>query len=870
MLVYSQTTLTGTVKNKQGESLIVNVTVQAKGSNTIAGFTMSDSEGKYSLTYKGTADSLVLTASGVSAGKHSRIVPNRPGQVDFSIEEKVMELKEVTVTAAPIRRTGDTLNYSVGAYTGKNDRTIEDVLKKLPGITVNESGAISYNKIPINKFYIEDIDLLQGRYGIATKNVEAKDVATVQVLENHQPIKALAGKAFSESAAINLKLKNSAKGKLILTALAGAGYEPVIWNAELVSMYFTAGKQNMGTYKGNNAGRDINTEIQAHYDYDYVSPIDISLLSIAMPSTPPVNKKRYLDNITHSVTENHLLKIGKDKDKELTVNAVYYNEQQEKEGYSLSEQFLPGNTSVRIEEDVESRTKTNSLELALKLNSNVKDKYFNNLLNIKQGWNSDRGTGITRSNVGDMDETMSQYLYRPSLSVGNNLEMIKNIGNKSYRIFFSTTYSHRPHHLTVTPAGFFGNSHIASLEQTVISDDFSAQIKTSYGLKIKNINMDYGFWGSVDVRGMDTRLTGTDTLGRYVPAADSLKNDLWYNTYQIGVNQNYTFTNNGKFKASLAIPVINYTLTQNDRIPDKFTAYNRWIINPSLTTSYDLTHDLTVSTGGSFRKNYGNMDDAYTGYIMHSYLSLLRNTVDRLFEPRSGGASASLQYRDAFRAVFFNIGVNYGKSWKNLLYGFDYKGIMQVKTTIDQPTESENYGIGFDGSKGFSFWRTTLRVSGGYNESAGEHLIQDNILKYGSESYRAGASIDMTPSSFLNLNYNMGWSQSRSFSKDLPERFPSIRSQNHTASVWLNPARRISINVSGDYRYNSAVDNRNITFFDTRMRYKNGPAEWELECNNLFNVREYVSASYTDLSTYFYRYNLRPRSFLLSVRFKLK
>jgi len=185
--------------------------VQAKGSATIAGFTTSDKDGKYSLTYTGTADSLVVIASGISVGKHSRIVPNRTGQVNFSIEEKVMELKEVAVIAAPIRRAGDTLNYLVGAYTGQNDRTIEDVIKKMPGMNVDESRTISYNKIPINKFYIENFDLLQGRYGIATKNIEAKDVATVQVLENHQPIKALKDRVFSESAAVNLKLKNSPK-----------------------------------------------------------------------------------------------------------------------------------------------------------------------------------------------------------------------------------------------------------------------------------------------------------------------------------------------------------------------------------------------------------------------------------------------------------------------------------------------------------------------------------------------------------------------------------------------------------------------------------------------------------------------------------
>jgi len=869
LFAYSQTTLTGTVKNKQGEPLIVSVTVQAKGIATIAGFTTSDKDGRYSLTYTGTADSLVVTASGISVGKHSRIVPNRTGQVNFSIEEKVMELKEVAVIASPIRRAGDTLNYSVGAYTGQNDRTIEDVIKKMPGMNVDESGTISYNKIPVNKFYIENLDLLQGRYSIATKNIEAKDVATVQVLENHQPIKALKDKVFSEAAAVNLKLKNSAKGKLILTALAGAGYEPAMWDAELTAMYFASGKQNMTTYKGNNAGGDLSSEISLHYgyDYDYVSPSSFSMLSVTAPSTPPVDRKRYLNNISNSITENQLFKLSKDM--ELTLNAVYFNDRVEKEGNSISEQFLPGDSSVRIEEDVKSLTKTNNLEVALKLNSNKKEKYFNNALNIKGNWNNDRGTGITRSNVGDMNETLSQYLYKPAFSVDNSMDFIKNIGKKSYRIKFSMAYIHSPHSLTVAPANYFGNNNMASLEQSVVSNNFTSSVSTSYGLKIKNVNMDYGLWANVNVKGLDTQLTGMDTLDVFVPAADSLKNNLWYNTYQVGLNQNYTYNKEGKFKVSLAIPVVNYTLTENDRIPDRFTKYNRWLINPSLKVSYDLTRELTFSTGGNFGKNYGNMNDAYTGYIMQSYRNMLRNTIDRLFESRSGGANASLQYRDAMRALFLNIGVNYGKSWRNLLYGFDYNSIMQVKTTIDQPTQSENYGIGFSGSKGYGFWQTKFDVSCGYNEGKGEQLLQNKILTYRSEGYNAGASVNTSPSSFINLTYSFGWSQSRSVSEELSTRFPAIRSQNHKASIWLNPTKSLGINLSGDYRYNSAVNNHYPTFFDAKMRYKNKQTEWELACNNLLNVRQYVSASYTDLSTYYYRYNLRPRSFLLSVRFKL-
>ncbi|MDR1370287.1 MAG: TonB-dependent receptor [Dysgonamonadaceae bacterium] len=869
LLVSSQTTtLTGVVKNKQGEPLAVNVTVQAKGSNTISGFTTSNAEGKYSLTYNGTADTLVVSISGIMAGKHYRTVPNHSGQVDFNIEEKTLELKEVTVTATPIRRTGDTLNYLVGAYAGQNDRTIEDVLKKMPGIDVNESGTISYNGKNINKFYVENLDLLQGRYGIATKNIVAKDVASVQVMENHQPIKALKDKILSDQAAINLKLKDSAKGTLALTALAGAGYEPAMWNAELVAMYFASGKQNISTYKGNNSGRDIASEFNSHYDYERVSPGDGSLLSITEPSTPPVDKKRYLYNTSNSISSNQLFKIKKDL--EFTANALYYNDRVKKEGYSLSEQFLPGDTSLRIEEQVKSLTKTDNLELAFRLNSNTEGEFFNNALNFKGAWNNDRGTGITRSNARNMDETISQHLYKPAFAVDNTLNMIKNIGKKTYKFYFSAAYSHRPHSLTVTPVDYFGDDRLVSLEQNVVSKDFSSLLRGSYGLKMGNINLDYELWGSANVRGMDTELNGIDTFGLSVPSTDSLRNDLWYNTYQVGLNQNYTYKSEGKFKASLSLPVVNYTLTVDDRIPDNFTRYNRWIVSPSLSASYDLTHELSASAGANFRKAYGNMSDAYTGYIMHSYRSLLRNTVDRLFETRSGGANASLQYRDAFRAFFLNAGFNYGKSWKNLLYGYDYRGIMQVKTTIDRPTESENYGLNIIASKGIRLWRTTFRISGGYNESRAEQLIQNEILNYRSESYRAGASVQTSPADFMSLNYNFNWSQSQSFAEKLPGRFPPMRSHTHAVKAWVFPSKSVSINLGGDYSYNSAVSNRNTTFADAEIKYKHKQTEWGVECNNLLNAKQYVSASYTDISTYYYSYDLRPRSFLLKVRFKLK
>lgn len=76
---------------------------------------------------------------------------------------------------------------------------------------MEENRQISYQGTAINKFYIEGMDLLGGKYNIATNNISNDDVGSVEIMENHQPIKALNGLSISEQAAINLRLKEKAK-----------------------------------------------------------------------------------------------------------------------------------------------------------------------------------------------------------------------------------------------------------------------------------------------------------------------------------------------------------------------------------------------------------------------------------------------------------------------------------------------------------------------------------------------------------------------------------------------------------------------------------------------------------------------------------
>ncbi len=127
------------------------------------------------------------------------------------------------MTGLKHREEGDTLIYNVASFTDKQDKTIGDVMRKMPEVEVTQSGKITYNGTSINKFYIEGKDLPEGKYGIATNGISPDDVGSVEITEGHQPIHVLQGISLSTQAAVNLRLKNNAKTQWITNVLSMGG-----------------------------------------------------------------------------------------------------------------------------------------------------------------------------------------------------------------------------------------------------------------------------------------------------------------------------------------------------------------------------------------------------------------------------------------------------------------------------------------------------------------------------------------------------------------------------------------------------------------------------------------------------------------------
>ncbi len=873
-----QTVIEGSVSDSTGKAVDAYITVSPKGSGNIVGFCDTDAKGTYRMEFKADGDSVIVTAAGLGIGQYTRTVANRPQRVDFSIGAKAVEIKEVSVLADKIRQSGDTVKYNVGRYRQQGDRVIGDVLKRMPGIEVSDGGAIKYNGKAIKKFYVEDMDLLQGRYGLATNNINADDVSRVEVMENHLSVKALQGKVMTDDVAINLKLKNSAKGTVAVNTMFGGGVQHgggnPLWTAEAVGMYFAKNRQNMTVYKGNNAGDDVGKELTAHYSsINSVRLYPFCPMGAVMPPGSGLPQKRTYDNRTHIVTVNHLEKLSKDK--EMTVNLAWQNDHVRREGASANDIFLSDDSRLLTSETLSSLTKSNNLSANIRYCDNNGGGFLANVLKFDGGWNDDEVDGdlssayTGRSPHTNSGERVRQQFHRPQFAVSNTLNTIVLSGKNMWNLHFSAGYAQRPNTLTVDVDSLDeGTSN--RYEQDLTSQHIRADFNTSYSLRLGDFSLSYGIIANANMHNVRTDLDGFAAPSSDEYDSDNiLRNDLWYNTYEVMLGQTYKLERH-RWRVSLGCPLNLVIQNLDDRVRHSRQSYSHLLVVPNLSVSY-TARNWSGNVNASYNRNVGDSGGIYDGYIMNNYRSFQRSYVDQLSETERMGGSAGVSYRNALNALFFNVSANYSHSHDNQTYGYDYKGATSVVQAVDQCTTTDSYGVNFNASKGFDWMNTTFRLFGGYGGSESERLIAGKVYPFSTENYSLGGGGTITPLSWLNFVVSSGFSWSRSFTDGGGKGTAStVRSSTQRIRVSVFATRELTISASFEDNYNNlTAADRHVWFGDLQAKYKLKRIDLELEANNIFNRKTYTRVSYNGLDIFTSTSQLRPFNVLAKVRFKL-
>ena len=207
----AQTIVNGRVvsTDKTGVSGLSILIHQKNNANRIITYSITDEKGGFRLAFASGEDSLGLSVRSMTNRDTTVCIANRSQVINFVLPPANHEIREVSVNARAITGKKDTITYLVEKFARVKDQSIGDVIKNMPGFEVSPEGQVSYQGKPIQKYYIEGLDLLEGRYGIANKNLPYRDVGSVEVLENHQPIKMLENRVFSNGTSLNLKLKKN-------------------------------------------------------------------------------------------------------------------------------------------------------------------------------------------------------------------------------------------------------------------------------------------------------------------------------------------------------------------------------------------------------------------------------------------------------------------------------------------------------------------------------------------------------------------------------------------------------------------------------------------------------------------------------------
>ncbi len=441
---FSQSNISGVVKNTEGcgVDFVSVIASPANAPKTILASAFTDESGKFQMSVKSECDSLILKASSIEIAPAQITVPNRSGSYEIIVENRVVELKEVVVKSKKVYSQGDTINYNVGSFLSQTDQSIADVLKKMPGISVSDAGQISYQGKPIKNLYIEGLDLMKGHYGIASNNIDPNNIATVQVLENHQDIKALKGLRPEEQASINLRLKEGVKGVFNLIATIGGGYgDEGRWNNSAIATYFRRNSQFLATYKGNNTGEDLSQELYS-FDNDYSRTSNIS--TISMPSAPGIDKRFYYFNRSHNATFNNVYRVGKSG--EFGINAAYLNDRDMRQSHSATTNYLPDGGVNTVDEMMNGTARMQKAYSDLTYMNNGDENY------LKEQLKFDWSTTDADSRIIAGGDNVSLIGKTDTYRLLNKFHMThRNSSDRGFEISSLVNLEKRPHSLSVSP-----------------------------------------------------------------------------------------------------------------------------------------------------------------------------------------------------------------------------------------------------------------------------------------------------------------------------------------------------------------------------------------------------------------------------------
>ncbi|OQP67197.1 hypothetical protein A3860_02215 [Niastella vici] len=206
------------------------VTLLQKKDSSLVAFTMTNSQGQFEITGlpNGEYRLLITHVNYHNSSKFFTIDDARKqvnlGNIIMNDVTRVLSEVVVTAEAPPVTLLDDTIQYNAGSFKTIPNATVEQLLKKMPGIKVEKDGTVKAQGQEVKKVLVDGKEFFGNDPKIATRNLPADAVDKVQVYDKMSDQAQLTGFDDGNSEkTINLKLKKDKKKGMFGKVNAGGG-----------------------------------------------------------------------------------------------------------------------------------------------------------------------------------------------------------------------------------------------------------------------------------------------------------------------------------------------------------------------------------------------------------------------------------------------------------------------------------------------------------------------------------------------------------------------------------------------------------------------------------------------------------------------
>ncbi|OVE60791.1 TonB-dependent receptor [Chryseobacterium mucoviscidosis] len=889
VIAFAQKTVSGKITDEDGVGIpSASVTVEEPGKDAILAYGITNSKGEYKVTFTSGESNVDLKVKAFNQRPLTKQISNSDQTLNFKMDSEATEIKEVKLKTKMVTARGDTISYDLKAFDSKSDRTLADVLKKMPGIEVNTDGTILYQGNAINKFYVNGKDLMEGGYGTINNSLPKDAVQKVEVLENHQPVKILQDKVPSDQAAINIKLKNSVT--MTGRGEVGVGGSPLLWNVKLTPMFFGQKSQWVVNYKSNNTGEQVENEgnilsFGNRFEGRRINATQNDWLNVENASTPNLPVKRYLMNSVHYVSANYLTNIDKKKEWELKANANYTNNAVERESYNEQELFAtPNRQASTILQNIRNNFYTDKAKGELIFTKNAKKGFFKNTTSFSQYWNADRGIvdrtvkGSASSYTAHGDEAVES----PTTSFQNSLSTIVPWKEKMVNVLSYISYQTDRQTLDVSPASYlaipgFLTTSTDFVRQNLRLKTFEANHSANIGFSTKGwtFTPEVGFnFKSTDlVSGLSNIITNPFTSPDPTPAS-KYSNDLSYTTAtpygSLGVNYK-----SDSWMLYANFPVNSNNIKADDPIRLVSKEVNKVTFEPSIFAQYTFASFWKASVNANVNNNFGEINTAYSGFLMTSPAGISAMDINNPI-PQNNNKSAGtrIEYRNPLNNLFFNINYRFSDAKRNLISN---PTINEAGYTIMQYKEQDNHvlnnGYNLEVGKYFPKFKTNASVSYSNNTAKSDAFLDNASYTNKNNSQSFGVKFNNTYFSWMSIDYNASFSRTKQTSTGRVVSDAARKGFTHNLGLFFYPIENHTIGFNWDQVNTNAVDQKyHNGFYDLSYQFTwaKKKIDFELKWMNIANKRVFETYEINATNTNYTRIQLRPSQVMFTVKFNFK